>query len=95
MKKKLSKRTAIKLSILKQLNDEAWLLDGMEDALVGWAYSKSGMPVAVYSGDKMVDIYMKRDGMKRHEAWEFLEYNPVRAIPYYGDNGPIIIGGRF
>ena len=45
----------------------------------------------VYDFNKMVDYLMVVDGMKRHEAVEFIEYNTIRALPYAGEKAPIIM----
>ena len=45
---------------------------------------------AVYDFDKMVECLMDEDGMSYEEAVEFIEYNTIRAIPYF-PNGPIVV----
>ena len=47
---------------------------------------------AVYSFEKMVECLMKEDGMEYEEAVEFIEYNTLRALPYF-PNGPIVVYG--
>lgn len=39
----------------------------------------------------MVESLMEEDGMEYSEAIEFIEYNTIRAIPYMGGRGPIIL----
>lgn len=46
----------------------------------------------VYDYDKMVEFLMKEDGMTYEEAVEFIDYNTIRALPYY-ENGPIVVHG--
>ena len=46
---------------------------------------------AVYDFDKMVEHLMKEDGMTDIEAIEFIEYNTIRALPYFGEGAPIIM----
>lgn len=46
---------------------------------------------AVYDYDKMIEYLMDKDGMTDIEAIEFIEYNTVRAMPYYGEDAPIIV----
>ena len=36
---------------------------------------------------------MDRDGMTDIEAVEFIDYNTIRSLSYYGDSTPIIIYG--
>ena len=45
---------------------------------------------AVYDYDKMVKHLIDKDCMTDIEAIEFIEYNTIRALPYY-ENAPIII----
>ena len=43
----------------------------------------------VYSFDKMVQCLMD-EGMEYEDAVEFIEYNTLRAIPYW-PNGPVVL----
>lgn len=45
---------------------------------------------AVYDYDKMIEFLMSKDGMTNIEAVEFIEYNTIRALPYF-ENAPIIM----
>ena len=45
---------------------------------------------AVYDYDKMVEFLVNEDGMSVPEAIEFIEFNTIRALPYY-ENAPIIL----
>ena len=45
---------------------------------------------AVYDFDKMVKHLVNNDGMTEEEAIEFIEYNTIRALPYFA-NSPIIM----
>lgn len=44
----------------------------------------------IYDYDKMIDCLIEEDGMSYEEAMEFIDYNTIRALPYY-PNGPIIL----
>lgn len=46
-----------------------------------------------YSYNKMVDYLVDNDGMTEEEAIEFIDYNTVRAIPYFASHGnvPVIV----
>ena len=44
----------------------------------------------VYDYDKMVQILVERDGYEEREAIEWIEYNTIRALPYY-ENPPIVM----
>jgi hypothetical protein len=45
---------------------------------------------AVYDYDLMVKHLVDKDGMTEEEAEEFIEYNTIRAIPYF-PNPPIVV----
>ena len=69
--------------------EEAVLLGGydFDDAIIG--VTEEGR--VVYDFDAMVKILVERDGMDETEAIEFIEYNTIRALPYAGENPPIIM----
>ena len=47
---------------------------------------------AVYDFEKMIDWLIETEEFSdRTEAIEWIEYNTLRAIPYFGDDAPIII----
>ena len=58
-----------------------------DDALVG--VTEDGR--AVYDFDKMVDWLMETEGFTREDAVEWIEYNTIRALPYYGAEAPIVL----
>lgn len=58
-----------------------------DDAIIGTSHDDR----VVYSFEKMVECLMKDDGMSYEEAVEFIEYNTLRAIPYFGPNAPIVL----
>ena len=63
--------------------------DGLEDAIIGVG-SRINMPeVLIYSYNKAVDIFMKRDGMTYEEAVEWMEFNVVGA--WVGETTPIFV----
>lgn len=45
---------------------------------------------AVYDMDTMVEEYAKAYNCSMEEALEFIEYNVIRALPYYYEKAPII-----
>ena len=78
---------------------EQMLLDeGYEDVkyLVNYSYDDALIGVttdnrAVYDYDKMVEWLMKVEGMDSLEAMEWIDYNTIRALPYMGEDAPIIM----
>lgn len=57
-----------------------------DSAIIGMSHDNR----VVYSFDKMVECLMEEDGMEYEEAVEFIEYNTIRALPYW-PNGPIVV----
>ena len=58
-----------------------------DDALIG--VTEDGR--AVYDFDKRVDWLMEEEDFTQEEAIEWIEYNTIRALPYAGPDGPIIM----
>ena len=44
----------------------------------------------VYSFDRMVECLMHDDGMTYEDAVGFIEYNTIRALPYF-PNAPVVL----
>ena len=75
--------------MLSEVNEDALVCDRLEDALIGIGETYGKSPVAIYDIDRIIKIYMKRDGMSEEEALEFFEYNVLGA--YCGENMPMFI----
>lgn len=58
-----------------------------DDALVG--VTEDGR--AVYDFRKMLAWLVEHDDMTEDEAWDWIEYNTIRALPYAGERAPIIM----
>ena len=91
MAKYISDMDTDKMSLTKRdqiadINAEALLADGFDNALIG--YDAAGA-CAVYDYDKCMTVLIDRDGMSYEEAHEFMEFNVVSA--YVGDFTPIFI----
>lgn len=46
---------------------------------------------AIYDMEQMIVDLMKEDKMSYIDALEFIEYNTIRALPYMGEDAPIIL----
>ena len=58
-----------------------------DDALVGVSTDKR----AVYNYDAMVEWLVEEEGFEDDiEAMEWIDYNTIRAIPYFGSTAPVI-----
>ena len=74
---------------LAELNPEALLADGFEQALVGYTSNYHHPHVAVYDAKKCIAILVRREGMSEEEAEEFFSLNTLGA--YVGENGPLFV----
>ena len=77
------------LEALGEINQEALLADGLEDAFIGYTVNHHIPHVAVYDIDKCIEVLVTRDGMTHEDADEYLSFNTLGA--YVGENGPIFI----
>lgn len=83
------------------MNAEEKLLDaGYEDVkyLVNFSYDDALIGVshdgrAIYDYDKMIEWLMNTEGWDYIDAVEWIEYNTIRALPYMGEDAPIIMYG--
>ena len=71
------------------LNPEAMLADGFDEAILGMCLQFGSEPVVAYDFNKCVEIVMERDGMEREEAIDFINFNVVGA--YVGLSTPVFI----
>ena len=53
-----------------EINPEALLCDGFDDAIIGMAERINLGPVVAYNTEKMIDIMVERDGMTYEDAIE-------------------------
>lgn len=69
--------------------EDILLCDGLEDAFLGVCRRFNQPPVAAYDVDKIIEIFMTRDGMSYEEAVEFYEFNVIGA--WVGERTPVFI----
>jgi hypothetical protein len=74
---------------LEDMGENALLLDGFDDALIGFAQRVSEPVVAVYAWSKIVDILMSEDEMTWEEAEEYAQFNIAGA--WIGPQTPILV----
>lgn len=58
-----------------------------DDALIGVTTDDR----AVYDYEKMVQWLIDTENYTEEEAVEWIDYNTIRALPYMGTDGPIIV----
>ncbi len=74
------------IDLLAELNPEALLADGFEDAYIGFT---STTHTAVYNRDKCIEGLMTRQGLKWEDAEEFFTFNVEGS--YVGPFTPIFL----
>lgn len=74
---------------IADINPEALLCDGFDEAIIGMAQRINLGPVVAYDVDKMLDIMVERDGMTYEEAMEYFDFNILGA--WMGENTPVYI----
>jgi hypothetical protein len=72
---------------ITELNPAAMFIEGMDEALVGYAVQWGSPPLAVYDAEKIVEVLSK--DMSLEEAQEFFEFNIECA--YLGPGTPLIL----
>ena len=58
-----------------------------DDALIGVTEDNR----AVYDYELMVEWLCQTENFSQEEAIEWIDYNTIRALPYFGDKAPIIM----
>jgi hypothetical protein len=90
--KKKKKQSKLRKQInehLESMGENALLMDGFDEALIGFSQRINEPLLAVYSWEKMMDICIERDGMDDEEAEEYISYNCIGA--WVGEQTPIIV----
>jgi hypothetical protein len=78
-----------KFEELAALNPEALLVDGLNEAVIGFGHQFTNTPVAIYDYDKCIEIYMRDNGWDYDEAMEWMSFNVVGA--WMGEGTPIFM----
>ena len=79
-------------------NEERILESGFEDVtyLTNFDYGEALIGItntnqAVYDYEKMVEWLMEHEEFTEEEARDWIGYNTERALPYLGENPPLIL----
>ena len=80
---------AVNLQLRAELPEDAIVFDSMsyDGSIVGVTIDDR----VVYDYDKMVEELMEDEGWSYEDATEWINYNTIRALPYLGENAPIIM----
>lgn len=78
--------------------EERLLEAGYEGVVIFRDYSYDGALIgvthdnrAVYDYDKMAEWLAETEGWSYEEAVEWIDYNTIRALGYYGPDSPVVI----
>jgi hypothetical protein len=70
--------------------------DDLDDSIIGQASIWNGnkrVEVLVYDADKMIKVFVDRDGMSEEEANEYIVFNIEGA--YIGEDTPVLVWQRY
>jgi hypothetical protein len=82
-------KTELESLIYYETDEEIMLMDGFEEAFIGFS-RRCGQPtLATYSFDKMIQVLVERDDMDVIEAEEYISYNCAGA--WMGELTPVIL----
>lgn len=77
--------------LLEMSDSKAIIFPDLEDALIGYGQQNTGREgtkyYAIYSYEKIIKIYMERDGMTYDEAVDYFSFNTAGVG---GENFPVI-----
>lgn len=80
---------SVNLQLRDELPEDAIIFDNMsyDGSIIG--VTTDGR--VVYNYDMMVEELMQDEEWSYDDAVEWIDYNTIRALPYAGENGPIIM----
>lgn len=71
---------------------------GYEDVVIFKDFSYDGALIgvshdnrAIYDYDKMIEWLVFNEGFEPSEAIEWIDYNTIRSLVYYGSDAPIVM----
>ena len=80
---------AINKSIRDKLPPDAVVFDNhsYDNSIIGTTFDGR----AIYEFNKMIEELMDDEGWAEEDAVEWIEYNTMRALPYFGKKAPIVV----
>tara|TARA_R110000824_G_scaffold266851_1_gene455873 strand:- start:871 stop:1131 length:261 start_codon:yes stop_codon:yes gene_type:complete len=82
-------KTKLTIEEIAELNPEAMMADGFDDAILGLCKQFGTEPLVAYDYEQCIQILMDRDSMTRDEALDFMEFNVIGS--YVGMHTPVFI----
>ena len=74
---------------ISEINPDALIADGFDEAIIGMAERINLGPIVAYSVEKIIEVFMYRDGMSYQEAQEFYDFNIVGS--WMGEFTPVFV----
>lgn len=80
---------SVNLELREELPEDAIVFDNMsyDGSIIGVTTDDR----VVYDYNKMIEELMQDEEWSYDDAVEWIDYNTIRALPYAGPNGPIIM----
>jgi hypothetical protein len=75
-----------------QINPNALIINGFNNAIIGYVDKYTTDPVALYDYNKIIETLINRDGFTEEEAMEFYSHN---ILPNYEENNSPIVAFLF
>ena len=82
-------KTKLTIDEIAEINPEAMMADGFDDAILGMCIQFGTEPIVAYDYEKCLNILMERVGINRTDAIDFMEFNVIGA--YVGLHTPVFI----
>jgi len=82
-------KTKLTIDEIAEINPEAMLADGFDDAIMGMCIQFGAEPIVAYDYEKCLDILMDRDKIDRTDAIDFMDFNVIGS--YVGLHTPVFI----
>jgi hypothetical protein len=89
MTKPTQTKEQIKIQELIGDDEQIMFYDGLDKAIIGTAQRINLGPVVAYDVEKVIEIFMDRDGMTYSEAMEYFEFNTIGG--FNGELTPVFI----
>lgn len=82
-----------KETLINEQADNAIILDGFDDAILGIVNEFGNGPRILYSTEKIIQTLRDRDGMSEEEAIEYYDFNILGM--YAGEQNPLFLVNDF
>ena len=74
---------------IADINPDALLADGLDEAIIGVGNQFTNTPVVVYDYDKCIEIFMRDNDWDYEDAMDWMQFNVIGS--YMGEGTPIFM----